>query len=51
MIKTPEELTEKLKAALGATCRSVVLFGSAAADDRTRRHSDFNILVVLEDLD
>jgi predicted nucleotidyltransferase len=44
---TPEELTEKLKAACGANLRSAVLYGSSAAGDRLKA-SDHNVLLVLD---
>ena len=50
MIKWPEELTERLKETLGPNLKSVVLYGSAAADDRTRVFSDYNVLVVVGEM-
>jgi len=46
----PEQLVEKLKEALGDALRSVVLYGSAAAGDHVRKHSDYNVLVVADRL-
>lgn len=46
----PEELVEKLKAALPDRLKSVVLYGSAAAGDHAGKRSDYNILVVLDRL-
>jgi hypothetical protein len=48
---TPEAFTEWLAAALGASLRSVVLYGSSAAGDRVDGGSDHNLLVVLDRLD
>lgn len=45
---TPEQLAERLKTALGAKLRSVVLYGSAAAGDHLEKKSDYNVLVVLD---
>ena len=42
------ELLEKLKKAYGERLVSVVLYGSAAADDHHARFSDYNILCVLD---
>lgn len=47
---TPEQLTVKLKSIVGDNLISVVLFGSAAANDRTEGFSDFNLLVLVKDL-
>lgn len=47
-MQTPEELTEKLKSALGDNLRVVAIYGSAAAGERTRKYSDINLIVVLE---
>ncbi len=43
---TPEAFTDKLKEALGDELVSVVLYGSAAAGERSEKYSDFNVLVV-----
>jgi predicted nucleotidyltransferase len=45
------ELTEKLKQAAGANLKSVVLYGSAASGEFQPKHSDLNVLCVLERLD
>jgi len=45
-----ERFVEKLTQVCGSELRSVVLYGSAAVGDHTRRYSDFNVLVVLEQL-
>ena len=50
MTITPERFTEKLKTAHGDNLLSVVLFGSAASGEYTRKYSDFNLLVVLKSL-
>jgi len=46
----PEKLTQELKKACGAGLKSVILYGSAAAGDHTGKKSDYNVLVVVEDL-
>lgn len=46
----PEEFTETLKRFCGEALQSVVLYGSAAAGDYTARGSDFNLLIVMEEL-
>lgn len=43
---TPETFTEKLLDALGDRLVAVVLYGSAAAGERSESYSDFNVLVV-----
>ena len=48
---TPEKLVEELKQACPAGLKSVILYGSAAAGDRVEKKSDYNVLVVTEDLD
>lgn len=48
-MQTPEELTEELKSVLKQDLKAVILYGSAAAGDRTRRYSDFNLLIVVQD--
>jgi hypothetical protein len=47
---TPRQLTDKLQAACGARLRSVILYGSAAAGDFSRKRSDYNVLVVLDQI-
>jgi hypothetical protein len=47
---TPEKLVEDLKQACPTELKSVILYGSAAAGDHSGKQSDFNILVVTEDL-
>lgn len=48
---TPEEFTDLLKDALGLDrLVSVVLYGSAAADDYSSDYSDYNVLVVCNEL-
>jgi predicted nucleotidyltransferase len=51
MEKDLAELVEGLKLAAGANLRAVILYGSAAAGEFQPRHSDLNILCVLERLD
>ena len=50
-MQTPEQFTEKLKAALGANLKTVAIYGSAAVGDRTRKYSDINLLIVVERAD
>ena len=50
-MKTPDELTARLKDVLKENLVAVTLYGSAAAGDRTARYSDYNILVVVRDMD
>ncbi len=47
---TPEKLVEELKQACPKGLKSVILFGSAAAGDHSGKPSDYNVLVVTEDL-
>jgi hypothetical protein len=47
---TLEELVSQLRAAYGNALRSVVLYGSAAAGEQTKR-SDQNVLVIVDTLD
>lgn len=47
---TPEQFTERLKSALPAGLRSVVLYGSAAAGDFVPGRSTYNVLVVADRL-
>jgi predicted nucleotidyltransferase len=47
---SPEQFTEKLKTVCGENLQSVVLYGSAAAGDYAAKGSDYNLLVVLNDL-
>lgn len=47
MEKVLSQLVERLQKAYGESLVSVVLYGSAAADDRQARFSDFNVLCVL----
>ena len=46
----PEDLVKKLQNALGGGIRSVILYGSAAAGDYVGKRSDYNILVVTDQL-
>ncbi len=48
---TPEQFTEELQRLYGAALHSVILYGSAAAGDHVGKHSDYNVLVVLERLE
>lgn len=47
---TPEQFAERLRLALPAGLRSVLLYGSAAAGDHLPGRSDYNVLVVAERL-
>ncbi|HNX52517.1 MAG TPA: hypothetical protein PKI68_02100 [Pontiellaceae bacterium] len=47
---SPEQFTEKLKTVCGDNLQAVVLYGSAAAGDYAAKGSDYNLLVVLNDL-
>jgi len=47
---TPEKLVEELKQACPKGLKSVILYGSSAAGDRIEKKSDYNVLVVTEDL-
>ena len=47
---TPEKLVEELKQACPKGLKSVILYGSAAAGDHAGKPSDYNVLVVTEDL-
>src|SRR5689334_19002321 len=47
---TPEQLVEQLRAAYGAALRSVVLYGSAAAGEHIAKRSDYNVLVLVDEL-
>ncbi len=51
MERVLEQLVERLKKAHGERLVSVVLYGSAAADDHQGKYSDYNILCVLERVD
>ena len=48
---TPERLTEELQPACGQALISVMLYGSAVAGDHVRGQSDYNVLVVLKQLE
>ncbi|QBG48542.1 nucleotidyltransferase domain-containing protein [Verrucomicrobia bacterium S94] len=47
---TPEKLVDELKQACPQNLKSVVLYGSAAAGDHAGRRSDYNVLVIAEEL-
>ncbi len=46
----PEQLTVQLKSIVGDNLVSVVLFGSASADDQTKKFSDCNLLVLVKEM-
>ncbi len=50
MSMTPEKLTDELRKIYGDNLTAVLLYGSAAAGDYTKKFSDFNILVVLRQI-
>ena len=45
------ELVGKLKAAAGANLKSVILYGSAATEEFHAKHSDLNLLCIVEQAD
>ena len=47
---TPEKLVEELKQACPTGLKSVILYGSAAAGDHAGKQSDYNVLVVTQEL-
>ncbi len=47
---TPEQLVEKLKQANPTGLKAVILYGSAAAGDHVGKRSDYNVLVVMDQL-
>ncbi len=47
---TPEKLVEELQRACPDKLKSVVLYGSAAAGDHSGKRSDYNVLVLAEEL-
>ena len=47
---TPQALAERLHAECGSHLKSVVLYGSAVAGDHTGKRSDYNVLIVLDQL-
>lgn len=48
---TLDELVSQLRAAWGASLRSVVLYGSAATGEHIPKRSDYNVLVIVDALD
>ena len=46
----PEQFTEQLRILCGDNLQSVVLYGSAAAGDYAAKGSDYNLLIILNDL-
>ncbi len=51
MEKQLAELTDRLKKAAGANLRAVVLYGSAASGHFHKKHSDLNVLCILDRMD
>jgi len=47
---TLDELVSQLSAAYGANLKSIVLYGSAAAGEHHAKRSDYNVLVIVDDL-
>jgi hypothetical protein len=45
-----EELVSQLRAAYGTALRSMVLYGSAASGEHLTKHSDYNVLVIVDAL-
>jgi hypothetical protein len=43
-----EELIIQVKAAYGKNLRSLILYGSRAAEQENASHSDYNVLIVLD---
>ena len=48
---TLDDLVSQLRAAYGSALRTIVLYGSAAAGQRIPKHSDYNVLVIVDELD
>lgn len=48
---TPEKLVDELRQTCPTGLKAVILYGSAAAGDHTGKQSDYNVLVVVDDLD
>ena len=46
-----DELVQKLKVAAGANLKSVILYGSAATEEFHAKHSDLNVLCLVEQAD
>lgn len=46
-----DEFVQKLKSAAGANLKSVILYGSAATEEFHAKHSDLNLLCVVEQAD
>lgn len=47
---TPDELVAQLQKVYGAKLRAVVLYGSAAAGEHIPKRSDYNVLVIVDEL-
>ncbi len=50
-MERPEELVQALTKAVPGGIRAILLYGSAAAGDHVAGRSDYNVLVVLEEMD
>jgi len=50
MAMTLDELVVQLRLAYGDTLRAVVLYGSGASEDHIAKRSDYNVLVIADDL-
>lgn len=46
--QTPEEYTQTVKDTLGSRLVSLILYGSAVTGEHQARHSDYNLMVVVE---
>lgn len=46
--QTPQEYAEAIKSSLGSRLVSLVLYGSAVTGEHNTRHSDYNLMVVVE---
>lgn len=47
---TPQQLADQLRTAYGDVLRAVVLYGSAVAGEYIEKRSDYNILVIVDEL-
>jgi predicted nucleotidyltransferase len=47
---TPEHITVQLKSVIGDNLISVILFGSGATEDQTKKYSDINLLVLVKEV-
>ena len=47
---TVDQLVSQLQGVYGSTLRSVILYGSAVAGEHIPKHSDYNVLIVLDSI-